>query len=200
MTNSSPASKIDPNMDLSSLRFLMDSLVKTISLPDFIESEVGCDIIWTVPEISAKCCCPLHQEGEPSFHINLRDGVYIYHCFGCGGKGTVIHFCKEYHGLRNKLEAIYYLCKKYNIENTSDLILEGIKRVAVKVDEQRLMENANILVSNQCRMLLRKNFELNKAWVATAYRRLNEALLNKDKTEIDKIGYEASNRMNLREK
>jgi hypothetical protein len=60
------------------------------------------------------------------------------------------------------------------------------------------MENANILVSNQCRMLLRKNFELNKAWVATAYRRLNEALSNKDKTEIDKIGYEASNRMNLK--
>jgi len=183
--------------DLSDLRFLTDNIVKTLDLVEFIESETGCDVKWVAQGFSAKCCCPLHEEKAPSFHINLRNGVWIYHCFGCGAKGTIIHFCKEYHGLRNKLEAIHYLCKKYNIENISDLILEGIKKVCVKVDEQRLIENANILVSNQCRILLRKNFKMHKSWVSQAYHRLDSALKNKDKTEIDKIGYEASVRTGL---
>ena len=185
--------------DLNQLRFLFTSITKTISLPDFIENETGAEIKWTAEDHSGKCCCPLHNEQEPSFYINLMDGVFIYHCFGCGAKGTIIHFCQEYHGLRNKLEAVYYLCKKYNIENTNDLILEGIKQVSVKIDQQRLLENANILVSNQCRMLLRKNFQLHKKWVANAYRKINDALDNKDKYIIDQISYEASNRINLKE-
>jgi hypothetical protein len=184
--------------DLGELRFLFESIVKTINLPDFIEEETGEKIQWSIKDHSAKCCCPLHQEKEPSFHINFLDGVWIFHCFGCGAKGTVIHFCKEYHDLRNKLEAVYYLCKKYKIENTSDLILEGIKQVSVKVDEQRVLENYNILLSNQCRILLRKNFELHKKWVARAYKKINSALDQQDKVELDKISQEASKRISLK--
>lgn len=185
-------------LDLSQLRYLTEHIVKSISLPDFIESEAGVDIQWSVPERSAKCCCPLHEEKEPSFHINLLDEIWTFHCFGCSTSGTIVNFCKEFHSLRNKLEAIYYICQKYKIENVSDLILEGIKKVGVKIDEQRLLENANILVSNQCRMLLRRNYDVHKKWVSEAYKRLNIALKNGDQKQVDLIGYEAYNRTSLK--
>lgn len=135
-------------------------------------------------------------EGTNSFV--LEDNILTGNCFGCGAKGHIVHFCRDYHGLRNKLEAIYYLCNKYKIENTSDLILEGIKKLSVKIDEQRLLENANILVSNQCRMLLRKDFQFHKDWVRGAYKRINGALDKKDFALIDKISYEASGRIHLK--
>jgi len=196
---SSP-SKINPDLDLSELRYLMGHIVKALSLPDFVEEEAGVRLLWTQPDLSAKCCCPLHEENEPSMHINYREDAWVYHCFGCGAKGTIIHFCKEFHGLRNKLESVYYLCQKYNIQNSSDLILEGIKKVGVKVDQQRVLENANILVSNQCRILLRKDYDLHSKWVASTYRRLNTALQTGKKKHIDKLSYEASNRMRSKEK
>jgi len=199
MTSSESNKEIDKKIDLSQLRYLTGHIVKSISLPDFIENETGVDIQWVVQDMSAKCCCPLHEEKEPSFHINMLEDVWIFHCFGCGAKGTIVTFCKEFHSLRNKLEAIYYICKKYKIENVSDLILEGVKKVGVKIDQQRLIENANILVSNQCRILLRKNYDVHRAWVADAYKRLDVALKAGDQKLVDLIGYEASNRMHLKQ-
>ncbi|MFA7219869.1 MAG: CHC2 zinc finger domain-containing protein [Synergistaceae bacterium] len=190
---------IKNDVGIGELRYLIGHITKTLSLPDFIESETGQDLHWIMQDQSARCCCPLHEEDQPSFNMILKDNTWVYHCFGCGAKGNIIHFCKDLHGLRNKLEAVHYLCQKYKIENTSDLILEGIKKVGVRIDAQRVMENANILVSNQCRMLLRKNFKLHKEWVSSAYKRLNDALDRKDKKEIDKIGYEASNRIHIKE-
>ena len=184
--------------NIADLRYLISHIVENLSLPDFIESETESDIEWIRPCMYGKCCCPLHKEDIPSFHLSLKEDVWIYHCFGCGSAGNIIHFCKNYHGLRNKLESINYLCKKYNIENTSDLILEGIKKVNVKIDDERLIENANILVSNQCRILLRKNFELHRQWVLNSYKKINSALRNGDQSIIDKIGYEASKRMHMK--
>lgn len=194
----SKKNNIDPKIDLSELRFLEQHIVETIDLPEFIETEAGTTIRWHVREQSGKCCCPLHNEQKPSFNINLMEDAWVFHCFGCGAKGTIVHFCRDFHGLRNKLEAIYYLCQKYNIKNTDDLILEGIKKVGVKIDEQRLLENSNILVSNQCRLLLRKDYSLHSKWVLNAFKRLNLAMDQGDKVEVDKIGYEASQRMNSR--
>ena len=192
--------KTNPNLDLSNLRYLVDHIIKHISLPDFIESETGQELTWTQQEMSAKCCCPLHNEDQPSFNVDLKDGTWLYYCFGCQAKGNIIHFCKEYHGLRNKLESIYYICKKYKIENTSDLIIEGMKSVGVKIDEQRILENANILVSNQCRMLLRKNFLLHREWVSKSFKAINEALAVGDQEVIRRIDAEASKRMNMKGK
>ena len=192
---------IDNDIDLGDLRYLSKHITKTINLPEFVESETGQTVVWSVPEVSAKCCCPLHEESIPSFNITwLNDEIWVYHCFGCGAKGNIIHFCRDFHGLRNKLEAIHYICHKYNIQNAGDLILEGIKQVSVKIDKQRKLENENILASNQCRMLLIKNFELHHKWVSKAYKKLDEALDKDDMKEVIKISYEAAKRSNAKEK
>jgi len=182
---------------MSDLRYLREHLVKTCDLPEFIETESGLDLKWNRDEMGAVCECPLpdHYETKPSFHVNNIDGVWLYHCFGCQKKGTIIHFCIDFFGLRNQMEAINYLCKYYNIKDVDDLILQGMKNVSKKINFERQIENENILVSNQCRMLLRKDFHKHKVWVSKAYRRLNEALENQNYQTVQKIGYEAFGRL-----
>lgn len=40
--------------------------------------------------------CPFHDEGKPSFKVNLRKGGF--HCFGCGAKGNVLDFVAKLEG------------------------------------------------------------------------------------------------------
>ena len=46
---------------------------------------------------SLKCLCPLHAEDTPSFSIDPDKN--LYHCFGCGGGGSVIDLHMALHGL-----------------------------------------------------------------------------------------------------
>jgi len=183
--------------DNKNLKYLKEHLIKVSDLPEFIETESGIDLKWNRDELGAVCECPLpdHYETKPSFRINNLDGVWVYHCFGCQKKGTIIHFCIDFFGLRNQNEAIKYLCRYYNVKNVDDLVLQGLKNVSKKVNVERQMENEHILVSNQCRMLLKKDFSKHKAWVADTYKRLDHALEEEDYELVEKIGYEAFRRM-----
>ncbi|MBO4665679.1 MAG: DNA primase [Paludibacteraceae bacterium] len=61
----------------------------------------------------AKCCCPIHNEKTPSFHIDpVRN---TFHCFGCGASGDAISFIQKKEGLSFP-EAVRSLAKKHNIE------------------------------------------------------------------------------------
>jgi hypothetical protein len=182
-------------IDTSNMGYLISHIVKHISLPEFIEDETGEAITWTRTELSGKCCCPLHNETLPSFHIDLKDDVWFFHCFGCGDGGTIINFCKSYHELPTKKDAIFYLCNKYKIKNTSELILEGIKNLHIKTDIKRKIENENIVSSNQCRRLMQKDFNKNKDWVMEAYKKLNQGMEDNDSEIIRKVGQDALNRL-----
>lgn len=178
--------------------YISEHIAKTISFPDLLESEVGAKIKWSRNMETGLGNCPMpdHRDNNASFRINLMDsGMWVYHCFGCGRSGTIISFCKEFYGLPNKLEAIVWICKKYNIQNSEDLILQGIKNISKRVDMQRMVENENMRVSNLCKMLLRKSFDKNKDWVMKAYKTLNECMDNEDIETITKIGEEASKMM-----
>ena len=175
------------------LYYLIEYLTTNINLSEFLETEAGCKLKWSRPEVSAKCNCPLHDDKNASFFVTLKEsGVWISHCFGCNFKGTIIQFCKQYHSLRNTKEAILFLCKKFKIENTEDLIVEGMKNIKVKVDAGRKIENVHILTSNQCRMLLKSDYSKHQKWVLDAYKRLNVAMDKEDYEAVEKIGYEAS--------
>jgi DNA primase len=181
--------------------YLIDHLIKTIDLPELIESESNVQLKWSKGNNYAKSVCPFpdHRDSKASFFIKRmgENDVWLYHCFGCSKKGNVIHFCMDYFGLRNKYEAILFLCKRFKIENKEDIILAGLKNITKRVDIQRKIESANIVTSNQCRILLRKDFIKHKVWVADAYKILNDALEKEDYDSIENIGYEASGRMKL---
>src|SRR5262249_53721172 len=42
---------------------------------------------------SWKGLCPFHNERTPSFTVDREKG--LYHCFGCGAGGDVIHFVRQ---------------------------------------------------------------------------------------------------------
>ena len=45
------------------------------------------------------CCCPFHEERNPSFSLNMEKGVYF--CFGCQASGSLIQLAVKL-GLREE--------------------------------------------------------------------------------------------------
>jgi hypothetical protein len=186
-------------MKKSELKYIVNHFAKNVSLPDFIEKEIpDAKIKWSRDMDSGLGNCPFddHSDRNASFRVGVvGDGVGVFNCFGCGKHGTIVDFCKEYFGLKDYREAVVFLCKKYNIQNTEDLIVQGITSLSKRVDMQRICENENIRVSNLCRMLLRKAFDKNKVWVSKAYKSLNEAMDKEDIDAITTIGEKASKKL-----
>lgn len=56
--------------------------------------------------------CPFHREKSPSFSVS--PDKQIFHCFGCGAGGDVIHFVSKIENLNYK-EAIETLAEKSGI-------------------------------------------------------------------------------------
>jgi len=56
--------------------------------------------------------CPFHSEKTPSFFINPQ--MQLYHCFGCGAGGTVIHFIEHIENL-DFVEAVKFLAQRAGI-------------------------------------------------------------------------------------
>jgi hypothetical protein len=48
---------------------------------------------------SLLCCCPIHGEKTPSFHLHEGAGGDWYRCFGCGAKGDVFAYLQAVHDL-----------------------------------------------------------------------------------------------------
>ncbi len=57
--------------------------------------------------------CPFHKEKSPSFAVS--PDKQIFHCFGCGAGGNVIHFISKIEGLDFK-DTLELLANRVNIE------------------------------------------------------------------------------------
>jgi DNA primase len=57
--------------------------------------------------------CPFHNEKTPSFTVSPTKGIYT--CFGCGKKGNVFTFMKDYYGMEFG-EALKELARRYNVQ------------------------------------------------------------------------------------
>jgi DNA primase len=69
-----------------------------------------------------KACCPFHKEKTPSFNVNPER--QIYHCFGCGAGGDVIHFVQEYEKV-DFMTALRLLAEKSGITLDFDREAQG---------------------------------------------------------------------------
>jgi len=175
--------------------YLYDVIKKKVNLADFLE-EIGCKLEWIETDTVAKAICPLHEEKKPSFRISkTEDNIWLYFCYGCGKKGTIIDFFMDYYDISNPGESVLRICKKFNIKNDADLAADAIKDVKKNVNMKKKVDCANIVASNQCRCLLRHNYEKNSVWVAEAYKKINKALDEEDLETIESVGFEASSRM-----
>ncbi len=61
---------------------------------------------------SWKGLCPFHRERTPSFTVDRDKG--LYHCFGCGAGGDVIHFVRQIDRL-DFPEAIEFLAQRFGV-------------------------------------------------------------------------------------
>ena len=181
----------------NSSQFLFEFIKKNVDLSEFLETEIGCRLKWYEPNVSAGVICPMpnHKDTKPSFRIKkMEDNIWIFHCLGCGVKGTIIDFCMEYYGL-NFSDAVIFLCKKYGFKESKDMVSKCLKDIKKKSNMQKKMEYTHIITSNQCRQLLRKDYDKHSKWVALSYKKMNEALGNDNVNVIEQIGYEASRKM-----
>jgi len=179
--------------------YLYNLIKKRINLAEFLETEIGCDLIWVSDNTSAKLICPMpdHLDTNASFHVNFYEesGVWVYHCFGCCKKGTIIDFCEQYYDLKNSYEAVLWICNKFGFKESKDLVIDGLQDVKKKINIQKKIEYENMVVSNSCRMLLRKDFEKNSKFVAKAYSGLNQAMEQESMQKVKRIGVEVSERL-----
>jgi len=178
--------------DAGPSRYLYDLIKKKLNLSDFLETEVGCDLTWVRDNTQAKMICPMpdHKDSQPSFHITLYEdsNVWVFHCFGCGKKGTIIDFCENYYDLKNSYEAVVWICKKFGFKESKDLVIEGLKDVKKKINIQNKIEYENMVVSNSGRILLRKNFDGYSQFVAKCYRDLNIAINSENLDGVKEVG------------
>ena len=179
--------------------YLYDFIKKKVDLAEFLETEAGCTLKWFEVGVAAGTICPMphHQDNKPSFRLKFieEEEIWIYHCLGCGSKGTIIDFCMEYYGLNNSSEAIWFICKKFGFKKDVELVAESLKDVKKKINSQRKLECAHVVSANQCRSLLRRDYGAHSKWVAASYRRMNKALDDEDISTIEEVGFEASSKM-----
>jgi len=181
------------------LPYLYDYVKKKVDLAEFLETQINCNLRWYEQGVSAGTICPLphHKDIAPSFRIKYieEDGLWIFNCFGCGAKGTIIDFCMEYYGLNSSAESVLFICDKFGFKGNVSLITDSLKDVKKKINLQRKIECAHIISANQCRTLLRKDYDKYKKWVADAYKKMNFALDNKEIDVVEEIGFEASGKI-----
>ena len=73
--------------------------------------------------------CPFHNEKSPSFSVSPQK--QIFHCFGCGAGGNVIHFISKIEGLDFK-DTLELLANRVNIELPTLDNLEDDKTARLK--------------------------------------------------------------------
>jgi len=178
-------------------RHLYEFVKKKVDLAEFLETEVGCKLKWYQQDVTAGTACPLHDERKPSFRIKFleEDEIWIFHCLGCGKKGTIIDFFMDYYHIDDSSDAVIAICDKFDLHKDKDFLSSSFKDIKKKSDFNKKIEYTHILVSDQCRTLLRKNYSDNSKWVAGAYKRMNRALEKEDIQTIEDIGAEAFVRM-----
>jgi DNA primase len=89
-------------------RQFIDSLVKSIDIMEFMESEYDSDFVISKHTDWANTRCPMpdHDDGNPSFGVNTKTNTY--NCFGCGATGDLIQLVQDVEGF-NFVEAIHKL-------------------------------------------------------------------------------------------
>lgn len=81
--------------------------------------------------------CPFHKEKSPSFAVS--PDKQIFHCFGCGAGGNVIHFISKIEGLDFK-DTLELLANRANItlptlENTEDDRTASLKAKVYEINK-----------------------------------------------------------------
>jgi len=185
-------------MEFDSTRALCDYINRRVDLQEYIETDAALRVSATGPSSGGKSYCPFpdHSESRPSFHIyyDEEEGVWSYYCWGCNRGGDVISFFQNYHRV-GFYKALKIICERFNINPDDESIMTDLGHAKRKFSLKKRMECAHITTSNQCRMLLRKNYKKYSSWVAEQYKRMNRALAEDDIEYIEELAFTISRKI-----
>lgn len=115
------------------------------------------------------CCCPVHNEKTPSFHVSPIKN--IFKCFSCGVGGNAIDYLVKVEGM-SYMEALKTLGKKYNISIPNKLEESEEDEEAARKREAMLYANQKAQEFFEQR--LQSNDEKAKQWRDYAINRWGE--------------------------
>lgn len=104
------------------------------------------------------CCCPFHNDRNPSMKINRR-----YYCFGCGEKGDAVDFVAKYFGLGLR-DAALKICDDFHL-SYDEKNHNKVKMLKSKKSEEQIYREAY----ERCYKVLSDYLLLLKRW-KTEYR------------------------------
>lgn len=74
--------------------------IKSLNLPEIVSS-YGIQVKHS-GNSSYQALCPFHNDTHPSLSIAFKGNKWLWHCFGCGAKGTAIDFLMRKEGISFK--------------------------------------------------------------------------------------------------
>jgi len=171
---------------------LTSKIMREVDFPAYLENDVGVDIRWREYLVDGFCICPLHKDGDPSFGISCMENGWVFNCFGCGSGGNIISFFMEYYS-ESFGQALEHICRRFAIKIDALTLAKEISEVSFKIRDKKQTASDHAVASNICRILLRgcSKDESIVAWVAEAYARMNDALLENDYMMMEAVSDEA---------
>ena len=170
-------------------------MVKKLDLVEFIAKETGTQPVNMGNSWNMICPMPSHKDSKPSFNIHKKAGTWYYICYGCDSKGTIVDFCVDYRSYIHPSEALIYIIERHGIKTDAEFMMKAVKEAKVECDKKIKIETSHFLASSNCRRLLRRynGDEKIQAWVAEAYRNMNNMLEADDLRAIEKVSDKACN-------
>lgn len=104
-------SSVSPSSSSSGEPTVWKRVRTALPLSRVFKDHLGEDSLQRVNDQKYKVVCPFHNDKNPS--LNIDDSLGVFHCFGCGAKGTIIDFEQLISGHRSISTALKSLAGKY---------------------------------------------------------------------------------------
>jgi len=123
--------------------------------------------------------CPFHSERTPSFSVSTDR--QLYHCFGCGAGGTVIHFVMEVEGV-DFVHAVLQLAERASVQVPTEV--EVAKSPTSTLTKTQRMRDAHELATKLYNYIL-----MNTSTGAQALAYLNDRGISRQTVAEYRLGF-----------
>ncbi|WP_193353816.1 DNA primase [Caldicellulosiruptor sp. F32] len=137
------------------LERIVEQVLNKVDIVDIVSSYIPLKRVG----VNFRALCPFHSEKTPSFYVS--PAKQIFHCFGCGVGGNVIHFVMRMENL-TFTEALKVLAQRAKINIEFSESQSAKDRALAKQKEELINLHKDCFEYFQEQLYLRKNIEAAK--------------------------------------
>nr|WP_041722759.1 DNA primase [Caldicellulosiruptor saccharolyticus] len=134
------------------LERIVEQVLNKVDIVDIVSSYIPLKRVG----VNFRALCPFHSEKTPSFYVS--PAKQIFHCFGCGVGGNVIHFVMRMENL-TFTEALKVLAEKAKIDIDFSQSQSAKDRALAKQKEELINLHKDCFEYFREQLYLRKNIE-----------------------------------------